>query len=221
MALNRIQLRKLLKILFLDPNARRGEIRADIRDEISHETGTSSSGPDFYGPFWSDAKRHVFGVADLHALVEDRIEANDRRANLYPQLRDGFLAWWNVRRRWTNEPFMPGPSVSGTVDFPDLNATVKVDNVLCVIDGTGERHVIYPYFSPSPELSAESARLGIWLLSIALPNVPFEEIRILDMIRGITFSVDRYPLQGNEETEFVRRYAAALDERAILRREYP
>jgi hypothetical protein len=87
MALDRIHLRKLLKILFLDGNARRSALRADIRDEIAKATGEGSGG-DFYAPFWSDAKNHVFGIVDLRSMVNERIAANGRRANLYPRLRD-------------------------------------------------------------------------------------------------------------------------------------
>jgi hypothetical protein len=221
LALDHIHLRKLLKILFLEPNARRSELRSDIREEIARDSGQDASGGDFYGPFWADAKNHVFGNADLHAMVDSRVEANDRRANLYPQLRTGFLTWWNERRRWTNEPFRQGRALKAQFPFPNLNAIVKVDNILSVRDGGGEEHVVYPYFSPNPELTEEAARLGLWLLSSALPTVQAVEIRILDVIRGRTFSVDRTPLRGDEQEEFTRRYAAALDERAILRREYP
>lgn len=220
MALNRIHLRRLLKILFLEPNARRSELRSDIRGEIARDAGQDGGGPDFYAPFWADAKNHVFGIADLHDMVDGRVEANERRANLYPQLRNGFLTWWNERRRWTNEPFRPGRSLRAQFPFPNLDAVIKVDNILSVRDGSGEEHIIYPYFSPQPELSENAARLGIWLLSAALPTVSLEEIRILDVIRGRTFSVDRYPLQGSEQEEFTRRYAAALFEREVLRRNY-
>lgn len=221
MALDRIHMRKLLKILFSEQNGRRSALRADIREERAREVGREESGGDFYAPFWADAKCHVFGTADLHDMVDSRVQANGRRANLYPQLRAGFLIWWNERRRWTNEPFRLGRSLRAHFPFPGLDATVKIDNILTVRDGGEVEHVIYPYFSPEPILSENAARLGLWLLSRALPTVPIEEIRILDVIRGRTFSVDRYPLLGNEEHEFHQRYAAALDERAVLRREYP
>lgn len=221
MALNRIHLRKLLKILFSEPNVRRSELRSDIREEIAREAGQEGGGGDFYAPFWADAKNHVFGTADLHNMVDGRVEANGRRANLYPQLRTGFLIWWNERRRWTNEPFRPGRQLKAHFPFANLDAVVKVDNILSVRDGAGEEHVVYPYFSPQPELSENAARLGLWLLSSALPTVPLEEIRILDVIRGRTFSVDRSPLRGDEQEEFTTRYSAALNERDVLRREYP
>lgn len=220
MALNRIHLRKLLKIIFLAPNERRAELRKDIRDEIARAAGGDSSGGDFYAPFWADAKSHVFAAADLRNLVDERIAANDRRTRLYPQLRDGFLLWWNNRRRWTNEPFRPGQSLKTHFPFPGLNATVKIDNILSVRDGLNAEHVVYPYFAPNPILSDEAARLGLWLLTRALPNVPPEEIRILDVIRGRTFSLDRTPLRGDEEAEFRQRYTAALRERERLRAEY-
>ena len=220
MALDHIHLRKLLKILFLDPNGLRAAIRTDIRESIARENGLDSSGGDFYGPFWSDAKNHAFGLLDLHIAVDERIAANAQRTNLYPLLRDGFLLWWNERRRWTNEPFHPGQSLKVHFPFPGLDATVKVDNILTVRDGLAAEHVVYPYFAPNPVLSDEAARLGLWLLISALPTVPPEEIRILDVIRGLTFSLDRISLRGNEEEEFWRRYSAALRQREQLRGEY-
>lgn len=90
---------------------------------------------------------------------------------------------------------------------------MKVENLLCVRDGLQIEHVVYPYFSPEPELSEQAARLGLWLLIQALSTVAAEEIRILDVIRGRTFSIDRYPLRGDEEDEFQRRYDAVLLER--------
>ena len=55
-------------------------------------------------------------------------------------------------------------------------------------------------------MSDAAARLGLWLLSEALPHVSADEIRILDVIRGTTYSIDRNPLKGDEEAEFRRRY---------------
>ena len=220
MALENIQLRKLLKILFLKPNERRSALRADIRDDLRREAGESASGGDFYAPFWADAKAHVFGQVDLVAATSARITANARRGNLYPQLRDGFLLWWNERRRWTNEPFNVGSSLKSHFHFPGLDAIVKIDNVLAVRDGHDDEFVVYSYFSPNPPLSEESARLGLWLLHQAFPALPPEEIRILDVIRGTTYSLDRTPLAGDEEIEFRARYARIIAERAALFSDY-
>ncbi len=220
MALDRIHLRKLLKILFLDANKRRSAILSDIREQIAREAGEDSGGGDFYAPFWADARAHVFGQSDLHEAVSARIAGNERRRNLYPLLRDGFLLWWNNRRRWTNEPFHPGTSLKSHFPFPGLAATVKVDSVLSVRDGVGAEHAVYPYFAPEPILTEEAARLGLWLLTRALPSVPPGEIRILDVMRGQTFSLDRHPLRGDEEVIFRRRYAQLLEDRATLLRGY-
>ncbi|WP_197279261.1 hypothetical protein [Novosphingobium sp. AAP1] len=219
-AIERIHLRKLLKILFLPPAGRQSEVRKDIREDISREAGHEGSGGDFYGPFWADAKRHVFGQADLSDLTESRIRANEGRKNLYPQLRDGFLLWWNERRRWTNEPFEAGRQLKAQFSFPGLDAVVKVDNVLVVRDGRGEEHAVYPYFAPNPAMSDAAARLGLWLLIEALPHVPAGEIRILDVIRGTTYSIDRNPLRGDEEAEFRRRYRDLLNLRDNLLPDY-
>ena len=222
MSLKVIHLRKLLAILYSEPNKRISAIRSDIRADLAKEAGAQTSGGDFYGPFWSDAKDHVFGRSDLHETTKARIESNTGRANLYPQLRDGFLTWWNERRRWTNEPFRPSENLKGRVVFPSLDAVVKVDNILSVRDARDEDHFIYPYFSPNPVLREEPARLGLWLLARAIPTVELTDFRMLDVIRGTTFSTlaDRNPLHGDEETIFERRYSAALDQWNQLRREY-
>lgn len=220
MALENIHLRKLLKISFLDPNKRRSALRAEIREDLRREAGEEAGGGDFYTAFWADAKSHVFGASDLRQSTDDRIMANERRQNLYPQLRDGFLHWWNEKRRWTNTPFKPGRNHRARFRFPGLDATVKVENLLSVVDGVGEEYVVYSYFSPEPRLTDESARLGLWLLTQALPAIAPSQLRILDIIRGNTFSLERNPFAGDEEMEFRARYARLIRERDELRREY-
>lgn len=220
MAVDRIHLRKLLMLMFLPDNRRRSELRKDIRGDLAREAGTEGAGGDFYVPFWADARADVFGANDLHASVQTRIDANHRRRALYPQLRDGFLVWWNERRRWTNEPFQLGRSIKSQYVFTDPVGTVKVDNILSVRDAQNVEHYVYPYFTPEPHLSDEAARLGLWLLTTALPDVPAEEVRILDVIRGRTFSVDRIPLTGDEEQLFRRNYQTLFDEWEALRQEY-
>lgn len=220
MALENIHLRKILKLLFLDDQRRQSALRADIREDIRREAGYEGGGGDFYSPFWADAKAHVFGGGDLRASTDVRIGANARRTNLYPQLRDGFLQWWEERRRWSNAPFQPGQALKGSYRFPSLDAIVKIDSVLTVVDGGGDEHVIYSYFSPDPVLSDDAARLALWLMTQVFPRVPTTELRILDIIRGRTFSIDRTPLLGDEEIEFGSRYARLIRERDELRREY-
>jgi len=220
MALENIHLRKLLKLLFLETNQRTSALRADIRGDLRREGREIGVGGDFYAPFWADAKAHVFGLVDLTSATDSRIVANPRRQNLYPLLRDGFLLWWNERRRWTNEPFHLGRMLRTRFAFPGLDATVKVDSMLTVVDSQGDEFVVYSYFSPDPHLTDESARLGLWLLTQAFPSIPSREFRILDVLRGSTFSLDRSPLAGDEEIEFRARYARALRERDQLREEY-
>ena len=222
MTLRVIHLRKLLKIMYSEPNRRVSALRTDIREDIAREAGEQSGGGDFYVPFWSDAKDHVFDPVghDLHVATAARIEANYRRANLYPRLRDGFLNWWNDRRRWHNEPFQQAAPLRTTFQFPGVDAQVKIDNVLSVRDAININHFIYPYFSPDPLLSDEAARLALWLLTQAMPQINHNELRILDVIRGQTFSLDDNPLRGNEEEIFRRRYSALLDEWDELRKEY-
>lgn len=221
MSVRSISLRKLIKILFLPANRRVSEIRKDLREEINRNQGSTGGGGDFYAPFWSDAKSHVFGLSDLHASVDYRIELNDKRGKLYPRLRDGFLLWWDQRRRWTNEPFRQAQQLRARFPFPGIDAIVKIDSILSVKDARDTDRYVYPYFSPEPELTEEAARLSLWLLSQALPYVPIGELRVLDVIRGQTFSVDRHPLRGDEERVFRRRYESLIGEWDALRQDYP
>lgn len=193
-------------------------MRRDIWEDRDRESREDpSGGGDFYGPFWADAKGHVFGTVDLTEATAFRIGQNERRQNLYPRLRDGFLLWWRERRRWTNQPFRPGQSIKVRFPFPGIEAVVKVEGVLSVLDGLDAERFIYPYFAAEPALSEHAARLGLWLLVRAFPSVTPEKIRILDVIRGRTFSIDRTPLRGDEEEDFRRRYLELLRLRNELR----
>jgi len=60
----------------------------------------------------------------------------------------------------------------------------------------------------------------LWALSVAFPNVDQDEFRILDVIRGETYSIERNALQGNEGTIFARRFNATLEQWRLLREEY-
>ncbi|RIX98711.1 hypothetical protein D3218_16110 [Aureimonas flava] len=217
MAIESIPLRKLLKIMFLDARAQRSSLVRDIGTDAARAAGRTGNGGDFHQPFWSDAKAHALGERDLHASVTARVASNRHYTNLYPRLRDGFLLWWNERRRWTNQPFRTGRSLSARFQVPGLDATVKIDNLLSVQDGGGVEHFVYPYFSEEPALGEHAARLGLWVLGQAFPDVPHEELRILDVIRGRTFSIDRNPLTGGEEEDFRERYVQLLTRRDELR----
>ncbi len=195
-------------------------LRNDIREERDRERGLSGGGGDFYVPFWRDAKDHVFGWSDLHEATKQRIEDNARRENLYPRLRDGFLLWWNERRRWTNAPFEPIDTPRIRYNVPGLNTVVKIDSVLSVRDGRGEDHYVYPYWFADPALSEEAARIGLWLLVQSLPHIEAQELRILDVFRGATFSLDRNPLIGNEAELLSNHFIRIEALRWRLREEY-
>lgn len=220
MPLHNIHLRKLLKIGYSAPRRRRSALRADIREEINRKARTESGGGDFYAPFWADAKAHALGTGDLRQAVRERIAANKGRAALYPQLRDGFLQWWNERRRLTNAPVQAGEVQRAGFEVSSLAAMVKVENVLSVTDGAGTSRFVYPYFARDPALGDDAARVGLWLLGQALPTAQLEQIRILDVIKGRTFSAGRTPLRGTEEAEFLEMYEGLIRERDGLRREY-
>ena len=142
---------------------------------------------------------------------------NRNRRRLYPLLRDGFLGWWNPYRRGTNEPFRLGPVQRTRFEVLSLASTVKVDNILSIEDGLGGLHYVYPYFAEAPALGDEAAQLGLWLLGRALPDLPADRLRLLDVFRGLAFSIADTALQGDEEERFHRMYAGLIQERNTLR----
>jgi hypothetical protein len=220
MSLQVINLRKLLKLMFLDQRALTAALRADIREDINRERGGLGGGGDFYVPFWRDAKDHVFGRGDLKTATAERIAGNDGRRNLYPALRDGFLLWWDNRRRWTNAPFQQIDAPATRYSVRGVDTTVKIDAVLAVQDGREQDRYIYPYWFAEPPLNEEGARLGLWLMIQAIPQISSEEFRILDVIRGQMFSLDRNELRGDESARFATHFARISRRRDELRSEY-
>jgi hypothetical protein len=213
MGLDRVHLRKLLKLFMMKENLRATAIRADARDVMKRLDEGAGPGGDFPIPFWRGAKDHAAGRSDLHDTTAEQIEKNWRRKNLYPRFRDGFLRWWNEKRRWINEEIIELPkTIKSSVGFAEIDGVVKVENLLCLRVGDDKHRYIYPYFSDKPPLTPEVARLGLWLMSKALPQHSIEDMRILDVLRGETFSVDKYPLAGDEEEVFTLRYRRILRE---------
>ena len=220
MSLQSIHLRKILKIMYLPLGPRTSALRTDIREDIARENDEGGGGGDFYGPFWRDAKDHVFGLSDLRQQTRQRIAANARRANLYERLRDGFLLWWDDRRRWTNEPFRQAAAIKRTTRIGNVDADIKFGHILSVRDGNGDDHFVYPYWFPEPAMTDVMARLALWALIQAFPATDPAEFRVLDVIRGQTFGIDRNPLRGDEGAMFERRHAGALAQWRRLREEY-
>lgn len=220
MSIQAIPLRKLLQLMYAPQNLRVAKLRDDIRNDRNRERGDDAGGPDFFSPFWKSAKDHVFGVEDLHLAVDRHIAANSRRKNLYPQLRDGFLLWWNERRRWTNEPFRQAIAPKGSYVSAAHGATVRIGSVMAVRDGRNDDHFIYPYFSEAPALPDEGVRIGLWVMTQALTQVPRTELRLLDIIRGENYSLERNALQGDESAIFEDRYRRLIREWENLREDY-
>ena len=218
MPLEKINLNTVVRLIFSPANRQTSELRADIRREIAMSEGLEG-GPDFYVPFWGDAKLHAVGAADLHASVEDRIERNPGRKRLYEALRDGFLIWWNERRRWTNEPFEQIAAPSAIIPL-DSETELKVHNLLAVRDAANTAHFVYPYFSEHAPLTERGARLILWGLTTAFPEIDPTELRVLDVMVARSFSIDRTPLSGREREEFQSLVQTLRRRRSDLADEY-
>lgn len=221
MSFQMVGLGKLLNAMYADKAQRTTLLREDIRRDLKNqENSTKSKGGDFYGPFWSDAKRHVAGEIDLRAITPERIGKNKTRERLYPLLCDGFLLWWEEKRRQRNVPFtVIDGNVRARYVATDLG-TVKVENTLSFTVGEGGHRILYPYFCEDPSLSEEAARLGLWVMSQCIGGYVPVALRLLDVLQSRSFSVLETPLAGNEEALFRSKYRAVLDEWDRLRSEY-
>ena len=196
-------------------------LRTDIRAEIKKESGQNSGGGDFHVPFWSDAKSYVLNGIDFEARTQTRIASNSQRKRLYPDLHNGFMDWWLNNKRFNNEEITPYPTkIKEQFTIESLDATVKVENLLGLLIVEDEKRLIYPYFAETPSLSEKNARLGLWLISRAFPGQNIDDFRILDVLRGVSYSLQDCPLQGNEEATFVKLYEALLNRWDELRTEY-
>lgn len=221
MSLKKIPLRKLIRLMFSDSAQMKSLIRADIRDEIRKSAGLDEGGGDFHSPFWHDAKSHVNGEKNLHVTVAQRIAANKRRERLYKLLRDGFLDWWNNKRRWTNEKSDSELlNIKGIFEIEEFKLTIKIDNLLSIKIGESQNRIIYPYFAENPVLTPKSARLALWVISSALSKYDLSEFRILDVLRGKSFSIEDVGFTGTEKDELYERYSALISTMEALKKVY-
>jgi hypothetical protein len=220
-SLQKIHLRRLLQLFYAPKNLRTSKLREDIRRDISKAAGEESDGGDFHTPFWADAKEHVLGHADLRALSIGRIADAKGRARLYPLLTDGFLEWWNDKRRWRNEPLelLPTPPRAQLL-LPEIGATVKVENLMGLESGPDFHRLVYPYFAEVPVLPTEAVRLALWCLRETLLQHDISNMRVLDVLRGGSFGTLDVALVGDEREVFVRRYRELLDDWDELRKDY-
>ena len=202
-----INLNTLLSWFSMPDNKMKAKVREAARSYINKQQGLNSGGGDFHMPFWRDAKHHLAGTADLREATQLRISENKRRERLYNLLTDNFLRWWGEKKRWTNEgvsfAYVP---VKGTYEIPEYNAIVKVHNSLTIQIGGQPLKSFYPYFTEDPALSDDIAKIGLWVMTQAIPEVPDEQLRILDVLRFKSYSQKKHPLVGNEEERFLGLY---------------
>jgi hypothetical protein len=221
MSIEKILLRKLLRLIYLPDNKRTSLLRADIRSDLKKTAGETSEGGDFHGPFWTDAKNHVAGIGDLRSKIKQRVDRNKGRKRLYDLLGNGFLQWWDEKRRWRNVPFEVLPeSVKAQLLISELGGTIKIENLLALKIGDQSHRIIYPYFSEEPALPEEGRRIGLSVLNKGLVDYSIDDLRILDVLRGSSYGILDHALQGNENELLLRRYGDVLKEWKKLKKEY-
>src|SRR3569833_4456116 len=129
----------------LPPDRRAAAVRADALGYVRKQMREKSSGGgDFHTCFWADAKAHASGLADLRNATAGRIADYAPRERLYHALRDGFLDWWENKRRWINEPItVLDQQITAPHHFLELEGIVKVENILALQIGGERERLIY------------------------------------------------------------------------------
>ena len=203
MTVKLIHLRKFLQFCALDKKSLEQALRREIYGDLKREDKSDDSTPmDFYGCFWADAKHSVLHGLNLDLATTDRIVKNSSRKRLYPILKKGFSDWWLDELRGTNLLVSPEEAnVHTRFTIPNTEITMKIENFLALKIGTDQYRLVYPYFSEKPALQDKWIRIGLWLLSQALPQFGSEPMRMLDVQRGIGYSIISNPLTGSEQAE--------------------
>lgn len=135
--LESISLRKLLKIRFARPNRRQGALREIIRQDRARAAGSVDEGGDFYGPFWADAKAHVFGTRDLHEATTGQGGRQPEPAAAVPAAPRRLSGVVEPLSSRDQRAFRLGPVQRTRFEVLSLASTVKVDNILSIEDGLG------------------------------------------------------------------------------------
>jgi hypothetical protein len=196
-------------------------IREDLRAERNRIDGLAGGGGDFHSPFWSDAKSHVIGLFELTEQTSFRIDQLEQRKRLYPVLCDGFLKWFGDLKKKTNQTVgWHQARVHNRFKFPNLDLTIKVENLMGLHIGQDRHLLVYPYFSENPTLSEKWGRVGLWLMAASLPDFDPTEMHLLDVIRARSFSGASTFLIGDEESIFIARYQQLFEEWMQLRSAY-
>ncbi|MCL4672434.1 MAG: hypothetical protein KJZ64_05760 [Sphingomonadaceae bacterium] len=206
MTLEVIHLRKALKFCMLDDTRAFSALKREAYEDRRRLEVPEDRGGDFFAPFWSDAKAHAVFGTDLLTETAGRINVHRGRARLYPILAARFIEWWRQFSGAMNEPLVPlNESVHARYDFGELGITIKVDNLLCFQIDRDRHRLIYPYFSEEPSISERWARVGLWIMHQALSDFRIQDMVILDVQRGRSFTVRDIDLRGDEEAIFTDR----------------
>ena len=211
MAINSLHVNKTLRFLdlsknrFLDSSDRglRKELLTDISRDRRKSAGRKTGGGNFYGPFWGDVRRHFLREGNISELTKDTIGRDHGRENLYTLLEANFQIF--LRRGHNSEAELSAKRPNGDFNLSDIGLTTKVEGILTLII-EGDEHLVYPYWFNEPRLSDDTVRIGLWLISKALPYENPENIRILDIMRANYFSLETHPLKGNEEELLIQGY---------------
>lgn len=220
MALNNVSLNKLLKILPRTLKQREAIIRKDARDAVLKERKVDSDdGGDFYGVFWSAAKKFVLKGADLKDLVQKHITKSKSTRRLYPILMDGFSRWYATHHGDSNPSTRKEiAGAFGRCSKLAESGAVRVHNLLAWTEREGTPHIVYPYFDKDHALGPRAARLGRWAMANAIPDLEANNMAILDVLRGKVYDNDNCPLLGDEEGVLSERYDRILREWEAQRR---
>lgn len=224
MAMDRLSLCRCLEAMQMPLVRRQKLIERDARRAaIKEKLKLSCTGQDFYGAFWSDAKKSaVNDDFDLRVATIERVARNRSRRNLYPRLLAGFEAGWTRLEELATfvGNLEPVGGIVARLKGRDENDVVDIGNLLAVKDRADRLHLVAPYFSKTTPLGQRHARIGIGTMSKEFARLTPSTVAILDVVRGQLFANDEVALDGSEEDVLLDRYDAMMREWRVQKRYY-
>ncbi|WP_420549900.1 hypothetical protein [Curvivirga sp.] len=228
MSILRPNLGKLIKFYSHSDKELIFDIKKDIELEFKHADALQGLCEyplpiPYYRAFWSRAKRHVYGYKDLNKALNEffkEFPSSYKKREPYNRAANQFLKWYDEKRRWRNEDFTEDKSKYTFTSFhlgQENPIKLKNEDFLAIKLNNEQKKIIYSCFSPRTMISSEGARIALWIMQEAFPNVPANSFRFFDVLHARSYGLIDYQLIGNEKQLLSSRYKLILNAYEIER----
>lgn len=202
-------LAKLLRVLGASPNQQSTILKRDAYDTVRKVLSPGDRGGfNFYLPNHADFREHITGGRSLYTTTAQRLIDIGSAKNIYPNLRDGELTFWNSFRRSINGPVRALQPPTGVLTLGGAGQ-VRIEHLIYLEypDSHGTQRLalcMYPF--PWPVLRPGIARMGLAALERVVGKRVQGDIAILDAHRADLFRLSDQRFDGEEADRLWREY---------------